>query len=145
VTGGRDDARAIGLLRDRLPPLSPLKPFLDNGRDLLRSVICVCVPRTRFGCYRLNRPRCSWGSTASRTTPRPFARLLTYVVSRAREYQIPSKVARHSASAAAGGEGQAVEGLVALGVVRGPATVGLHRVVQAAEQAVRGFKILVLA
>src|SRR6266852_2751476 len=38
--------------------------------------------------------------------------------------------------AAASGEGQSVEGLVALGVVRGPAAVGLHRVVQAAEQAV---------
>ena len=38
--------------------------------------------------------------------------------------------------AAAGGKGQAVEGLVALGVVRGSATVGLGGVIKAAEQAV---------
>ncbi len=47
---------------------------------------------------------------------------------------VPSGFA--AVDAAAGGKGQAVEGLVALGVVRGPATVGLDCVVQAAEQAV---------
>jgi hypothetical protein len=52
----------------------------------------VCVPRTRFGFYRLNRPRCSWGY--GRREQHHVLRASAHVVlTRAREWQITSKLA----------------------------------------------------
>jgi hypothetical protein len=90
VNGIREFARARGAETTYVPSETPelrvdeqlLTRYLTEVAGEHHNLFALCVPRTRFGFYRLNRPRCSWGY--GRREQHHVLRACAYVVSRAR-------------------------------------------------------------
>jgi uncharacterized protein YndB with AHSA1/START domain len=86
---GRVDAcepprRLLVTMRDADPQPGQPDEWVIEAQLTADGGQTVCVPRTRFEFYRLNRPRCSWGYGRRDQTPCP-SRVRLCCFTRARE------------------------------------------------------------